>query len=587
MILADARRIARHAASGAWATRTLDDLFRSAVRAHPGREALVDPPDRAAWLDGEPRRLDWRSLGDEVARLAGLLRDEGCKRDDVVLVQLPEAVEQVVVHLALLRLGCIVSPVPLAWRESELRPLLATAAASAAITTSRIGTQATADVWCRLAREREADGAADGELDLQVFAFGRDVPVGALPLDLALDGVDPDDSVEAAPPGLGADDIATVCWAAGHPLAPKGVPRSHNEWLAGVPSIVAAAGLTSGARILSACPLAGAAGWSVGMAAWLSLGGTLVCHQPRDMATWIGQLRAEGVDYALAPPSILDRMLQDAHGLDGIDFARLPRLGSGGAAASAWMVRGWADRGVRIVDHYASTEGALLTSGRLPATSRARLVDPETGRTIAEPGRAGELRVGGPTVCAGYFRAPALTDGAFDADGLLRTGDLFEAVVDEADEADGEPTLRFVGRLEHVVVRGGVRLAAEEIEALLLMHPEVAEAAVVGVPDAVLGERIGAAVVPRAGRAPTPEGVLAWLSDTPRAGVERRAGRSTERSMERSMEQSPERSSERLPERLLVLAALPRQASGRVARRELRARLAAVPLVRDGERMAA
>lgn len=563
MILADAERIARYTARGWWGGRTIDDVFRAGVAAHPDREAVVDAPNRPALTDGVPRRLDWRQLGDEVARMAALLRDEGCRRDDVVVVQLASTVEQAVVALALLRLGCVVSPVPVQFREPELRHVLATSGATAVVTASRIGRLAAAEVWCRLARET----AGEGERDLQVFAFGREVPFSALPLDVALAGVDPDDAVETQGAGLTANDIATVCWSAGAETVPKGVPRSHNEWLAIAPSVVAAAELAPGTRFLTPFPLVDMAGWST-FTAWLALGGTLVHHHPFELEVFLGQLRTERIDYTVAPPAIVNRMLQDADRLEGIDFARLRRIGCATAPLSEWMVAGWADRGVEIVHHFGSNEGVALTGSPrdiahpalrarcvapagVAATAglRTRLVDPDTGETIAGPGRPGELRVAGPTVFTGYFHAPELTARAFDDEGFYRSGDLFEIA------GDRQELYRFVGRAKDIVVRGTVKIPAAEVEALLLGHPDVAEAAVVGVPDAALGERVGAAVVARAGRTPTLEALVAWLADAPRV-----AG-------------------EEWPERLLVVDALPRDCAGKVLKRELRQRFAAAPIL--------
>ena len=144
MILASPERIAEFTARGWWGTRTLDEAFLDIVARHPGREAVVDPPNREALTDGAPRRLSYAQLADEVERMAAVLHAGGLKRDDIVVVQLVNSVEQFAVYLACLRLGLIVSPVPVQYREHELDHILGLTGARAAVTATRIGRHAAA-----------------------------------------------------------------------------------------------------------------------------------------------------------------------------------------------------------------------------------------------------------------------------------------------------------------------------------------------------------------------------------------------------------------------------------------------------------
>jgi acyl-CoA synthetase (AMP-forming)/AMP-acid ligase II len=125
-------------------------------------------------------------------------------------------------------------------------------------------------------------------------------------------------------------------------------------------------------------------------------------------------------------------------------------------------------------------------------------MDPESGSEVIEPRRAGEMQIRGPVVFDGYYGAPEITARAFTADGWFRTGDLFE--ID-----DSGRYYQFVGRLKQLINRGGVKIAPDEIDAVLAEHPDIAEAAVVGYPDEVLGERICAVVVPKPGHTVTVE----------------------------------------------------------------------------------
>jgi non-ribosomal peptide synthetase component E (peptide arylation enzyme) len=225
---------------------------------------------------------------------------------------------------------------------------------------------------------------------------------------------------------------------------------------------------------------------------------------------------------------------------------------------------------VAVINYFGSNEGAALTGSPLDIPEaamrasyfarggtpecfsristarkiRTRLVDPDTEVEITAPGVPGEMRVAGPTIFSGYFRNPEATARAFDAEGFYRSGDLFEIAGDRGQ------FLKFVGRCKDIVVRGGMKISEVELETLLLACPDVRDAAVVGAPDTVLGERVCACIVPAPGATPTLEALVRWLRDERHVAMYK------------------------LPERLLLLDALPRNPVGKILKRELRAKLA-------------
>lgn len=572
MILASPERIAEYTARGWWGTRTLHAEFAEVAQRHPGREAVVDAPNRAQLTDGAPRRLRYAQLAAEVDRLAVRLWRLGLQRDDIVVVQLVNSVEQFAVYLACLRLGLIISPVPVQYREHELAQILAQTQARAIITATRVLRHPAAAMWVELAR-RHAFLA-------HVLAFGPEVPAGAQSLEEVRAeaggvpaGAHASDlaAIQAVADSISANDIATVCWTSGTEAAPKGVPRSHNEWWIVAPSVIEAAGLQPGMRLLNPFPLVNMAGISACFATWIRLEATVVQHHPFDLEVFLAQLRTERIDYTVCPPAILTQLQQQPERLAGIDFQRLSRIGSGSAPLSEWVVQGWAERGVDVINYFGSNEGAALTGSPLdipqPATRarffarggtleafskistaqkiRTRLVDPDTGAEVTCAGMVGELRVTGPTIFSGYFRNPEATARAFDEQGYYRSGDLFEIAGEQGQY------LKFVGRCKDIVVRGGMKISEVELETLLLAFPGVRDAAVVGAPDAVLGERVCACVVPAPGAELTLEALVRWLREQRHVAAYK------------------------LPERLLLLPALPRNPVGKVLKRELRGRLQA------------
>lgn len=578
MILAAADRIAEYTARGWWGHKTLHTEFFAVAGRHPEREAVVDPPNREVLTDGQPRRLTYAQLASEVDRMSVRLHRLGLRRDDIIIVQLVNSVEQYVVYLAGLRLGLIISPVPVQYREHELAQILALTHARAVITASRIMRHATATMWLELAGCYPSIA--------HVLAFGQAVPAGALALDSQAPAYDiprdqavpsPTDAlwetdlaaVNAIGSSIDANDIATLCWTSGTEAAPKGVPRSHNEWWIVVPSLVETANLTKAMRLLNPFPLVNMAGLSSCLAGWISLECTVVQHHPFDMNVFLAQLRTERIDYTVSPPAILTQLLQQPHLLAGIDFKRLSRIGSGSAPLSDWMVQGWADLGVDIINYFGSNEGGALTGSPVDIPEAAlraryfaragtperfskistsdkvcvRLVDPDTEAEVTKPGIPGEMRISGPTIFSGYFGNPDATRRAFDAQGYFRSGDLFEIA------GDRNQFLRFVGRCKDVVVRGGMKISAVEIETLLLACPGVRDAAVIGLPDLVLGERVCACLVPAADSDIDLAYITQWLR------VERHVA------------------NYKLPEHLVLLDELPRNPVGKVLKRILRDRL--------------
>lgn len=557
MILVPQARIDDYTERGWWGSVTLWDLFIKNTRRQPDAEAVVDAPNRADFAYGAPRRLTWAQLAVEVDRFSLTLLGKSIARDDVLVMQLPNCVEQFVVYLSCARLGIIVSPVPVQYREHELAHVLHTTRAAAALTFSRMGKAGSAHDAAAMFTGLQSQHAA-----LREVLVWEDLANNSI----SLDDLEVLKQAELAA-NITANDVFTICWTSGTEAQPKGVPRSHNEWLVVAPSIIEAADIKPHARLLNPFPLVNMAGLSTAFASWLVLGGTVVQHQPFSLPVFLQQLRDEKIDYTVAPPAILNMLLQNEALLVGIDFKRLCRIGSGSAPLSDWMVRGFEEKhGVQIVNYFGSNEGAALSGNHIdipdPAlraqffpragvtgydwsisTTRkitTRLVDVLTGQDITKAGIPGELRFAGPTIFSGYYAAPDVSQRAFDTQGFYKTGDLFEIAGDRLQY------YRYVGRSKDLVIRGGVNISSEEIENLLLACPGVREAAVVGVPDDVLGEKVCACVVPVDGQTVSLASLNAFLTDHKRIARYK------------------------LPEYFLALQALPRNPVGKILKRELR-----------------
>jgi acyl-CoA synthetase (AMP-forming)/AMP-acid ligase II len=499
---------------GWWSETRIQDLFDAAVTAHPARLALADAPNRTQLAGGTPLRLTWAQLDELVDAVMLRLLELGLRRDDILITQLPNIAEYVAVYIAALKLGIILSPVPMQFRRHELEQIIGLTGARALLT---------------LVHFKATDPTADALAAAREHAAGTQV--------IVLDGVAPAGTVALAPlapdaaareslrsllrdVAVSADDIATICWTSGTEGRPKGVPRSHNHWTAISHGHFDGAGIRPGDILLNPFPLVNMAALGGCFMSWLRSAGTLLLHHPLDLPVYLAQIARERPQYAIAPPAVLNMLLKDERLLAMTDLASLRCIGSGSAPLDPSMIRGFRDRfGIEVVNMFGSNEGMSLVSGateapdpeqratmfprfgradvswpqRCASMIRTRLIDPLDGHEILDPGHAGEMQIRGPTVFDGYFRAPELTAAAFSADGWFRTGDLFEIPAEEG----ATRYYRFVGRLKQLIVRGGVKIAPEEIEAVLARHPDIAEASAVAYRDAVMGERICAVIVPR------------------------------------------------------------------------------------------
>ncbi|MDO9439003.1 class I adenylate-forming enzyme family protein [Hydrogenophaga sp.] len=567
MILVPEDKIADYVRKGWWSERTMGEILIETAQRQPDALAVTDPPNLASISGVQPRRWSWSELLREVGRMSAFLHAQGLRKDDVVVVQLPNTVELHAIYLACAVSGILVSPVPVQYRGHELTHVLSATGASLAITTTRVGSHSLAQGWAELA-PRLSDTLK------QVWALGDGTVPGVQAMRPALDATEPW-SAQAlqehmARIGITAHDVLTICWTSGTEARPKGVPRNHNEWLIVGQSVIDAGQLQPGAQMVIPFPFVNMAGISTSLAAWLLVGGTLHHHHPFDLDVFIAQLRDEPTDYTVAAPAVLSMLLKDPSKLEGVNLGRLKRVGSGGGPVAAWLFEQFAEKfGVEIVNYFGSNEGAALSSApqdipdqhersqyfpRLGVEGfdwslsnskkiRTRLVDLDTGEDIETAGRVGELRFQGATIFSGYYKTPELTARAFDDKGYYRTGDLFEIAGDRLQ------FYRFAGRHKDIVIRGGMNISSEEVEGLLLAHPKVREAAVIGVPDLVLGERVCAVVAAQPGEEITLEDLVDFLRRTEQVA------------------------SFKWPEKLVVMEQLPRNPLGKVLKRDLRAQI--------------
>jgi cyclohexanecarboxylate-CoA ligase len=501
---------ARWRARGVWTDETLLDRLAAADGAH------------VAIVDGDTR-LTIDDLRQRSARVAAALHAQyQVRRGDVVCWQLPNWWEAVVLCWAIWRCGAIASPITPTLRARELGFILrATNAALVAVPGTFRGTDHGALV-------RDAGFTSD----LLVI---RDRPL-------------PESDDELPAVDVLVDDAAVILWTSGTTAAPKGVVHTHQSLRVEADTIAAAHDMRARESLLLPMPITHVAGLTYGPLLPVTSATTAVLMDMWEPGRALELMERERIAVMISTPVFMRTMI-DHPAFDATNRSAMRLFSLGGAGVAPAMVREGARAfGCWCKRTYGSTEYPTLTTGHLgdeperDATTdgpligdgELRIVDPQTLEEVGG-GRPGELLARGPEMFTGYLD-PDLDRDAFVAGGWFRTGDL--AVY------DGE-YLTIVDRLKDVIIRGGENISALEVESLLVTHPDVADAACVAMPDAVMGEKVCAYVIPRDGATPELDDLRTHL-------------------LARGLARF------KLPERLELRDALPRTASGKVQKAPLR-----------------
>ena len=492
-------------------------------------------PGHVLFVDESGRRMTVEDFQVTSQRVADRLSAGGVGRGSVVSWILPTRMEALVLTLALSRLGAVQIPVIPVYREREIGHILDETGLDAFIVTPR---------W------RGFD-----YLELcQDLSSSRGGRTAVLTIDDVVDG-----SAERTriPRGAELDQGGTrwIFYTSGTGGLPKGVRHRDQALVAAAQGMAEHLAMTSEDRSGIAFPIAHIGG-PINVMAGLLAGSTLILLESFDPQRSSVVLAREDVTMAGSGTAFhLAYLEAQARRPDRPLFPNL-RCCPGGGAPKPPGLHERVKRelgGAGIVSGWGLTEAPILTMGR-PGDRDLQLSETEGSplpgvqlRTVSSNGRLcrageqGELRARAPQVMLGYVDQ-SLTADAFDDEGWLRTGDL--------GTMDDEGYVRITGRLKDVVIRNGENIGTAEVEELLRAHPEVADAAVFGVPDDRTGERVCAVVelTPRAPRLDL-EGVAAFLRSR---GLRRQAW----------------------PEQLETLDTLPRTVAGKIDTRQLRQRFA-------------
>jgi len=493
-------------------------------------------PDALFAVDERDRRLDFAGFRDRALRVAAGLQARGIGPGTPVSWMLPTTLEAMLLCGALARLGAVQNPILPIYRERE---------------TSFIVDQTGARLLCVPPSFRGFGYAAMA----QELARERD-GLEVLVVEDALPEAEPD-GLPPAPASAGLDDapVGWVLYTSGTTSDPKGAQHTDPGLIASFRGMVDVLALQPDDRHAFVFPIThvGGVGW---MIAGLLAGFGHIVVAAFDPETSVPLLAKHGVTQAGAGTAFHQAYLaaQRAAGEASI-FPRVRTFPGGGAPKPPQLHYDLQREigGAGIVSGYGLTECPIAAMNRVgdpdeqlahtegppnPPEARIRIVRPD-GRP-AEPGEQGEVRVEAPQLFRGYLDA-SLDAEAFDDEGWFRTGDL--------GSLDDRGCIRITGRLKDVIIRKGENISAQEIENLLYEHPKVADVAVIGLPDAAMGERCCAVVA-------CPGEPLGFDEMAEFLAAKRLA-------------------KQKIPEQLELVDEVPRNAAGKIEKRALRERFAA------------
>jgi acyl-CoA synthetase (AMP-forming)/AMP-acid ligase II len=492
-------------------TGVYDFLFGDLTEADADRVALVEAATGAAITYGE--------LVVRIDAFAGALADRGIGVGDVVGLLSPNSTAFAVAFHAILRAGAIATTINALYTAKDIAKQLSDAHAKMLITVTPLLRQAVegaAHAGLSPAEVVVLDGAGEAADDSHGHPSADD---------LLASGADaPEVSFDPA------THLAALPYSSGTTGNPKGVMLTHRNLVANVAQIWPIQGVGPHDAVVAVMPFFHIYGMTVLLNAALHARARLVIMPAFDLAKFLAAIAEHRCTVAFIAPPVAVALAKHPV-IDDYDLSSLKVVMSGAAPLDDELAHRVGERlGCRVLQGYGMSElspvshcipfdgggqsvgvvAPLSSCGWTVPNAITKIIDPETGAEIAVPGHGrsapGELWFRGPNVMAGYLGNGSATAETIDTEGFLHTGDL--ACVD----SDG--CVYIVDRLKELIKYKGYQVPPAELEALLLTHPGVADAAVVGVTDAESGEEIPKAfVVRQSGAELTADAVMDFVAE--------------------------------------------------------------------------
>jgi acyl-CoA synthetase (AMP-forming)/AMP-acid ligase II len=509
-------------------------LVEWAARRHGEREAVIEGRTRISYAE----------LGERVERAAAACVASGIEPGDRVAVWAPNTLDWIVSALGAVSARAVLVPLNTRFKGAEAADVLARSRARLLFLTGAfLGTSYVASL-----RRAMANGHALPDLE-QVVVLSEDAPdeFRTWKEFLASGDTVSTGAVRARSSVIDSSAPSDIVFTSGTTGRPKGAVISHAQTLRCYEIWSDLAGLREGDRYLIVNPFFHTFGYKAGIIACLMRGATMIPQPVFNADTVLASIAAERVTVLPGPPTLFQSLL-DHPARTSYDLSTLRLVVTGAAVVPLQLVeRLRSELGIAtVLTAYGLSEASgIVTMCRrgdppetVAATSGRAIPGTEVRVDAPAAGEPGEVLVRGHNVMSGYFEDSEATRQAVTDDGWLRTGDV--GVLDAAGN------LRITDRIKDMFIVGGFNAYPAEIEQLLGLHPDVADAAVIGIPDPRLGEVAKAFVVRRPAATVTADDLIAWS---------RR-----------------EMANYKVPREVEFVGELPRNASGKVLKRELKER---------------
>jgi len=431
---------------------------------------LARRPDQAYLIAPETGRvLTYREIDRQARLLARFLRMKGLRRGDKVGLYAHNGYQTALLFLAAMIGGYVIAPINLLAQRSQLAYVLGHCDCKLLFAAS--GTE-----------KPLGDALAEVGRPIETIVF--DVDAAELFVEREL----PAAEFEPARPG----DPALLMYTSGTTGTPKGALLTHANLLASACAVAGWHGLTPEDRCLSSLPIYHINGQVIATLTPFVSGGSLVAPHRFSASTWWDLVERHQATWINMVPTIIAYLLNAAEPGRRYRFPKVRFGRSASAPLPPEQHRAFEKAfGISVIECMGMTETASIVFANPQDPARRKFGSVGLPCGVEAKVVAGEIRLRGPNVMAGYYKSPGQTAQAFDAGGWLRTGDLGER------DADGYYFI--TGRLKELIIKGGENIAPREIDEALLKHPAVLEAAAVGVPDANYGQDIRACVVLKPG----------------------------------------------------------------------------------------
>lgn len=468
-----------------WGNTTYADIWDRNARSFPEREAIVD----------NKARLTWSQANQWINRVALGLVQLGIPRDSVIVLQLPNWFELPLLRVACEKAGILTVPALRNFRDTEMEYVLKKTDAVGVVIPGHYENRD----YFQMIQTIEP-----GLPHLKyVFSAGDDAPPGTISLrSMAERPIEKEVPVESLQQRKHHADETQLYLTSGSTGFPKFVEMIIGARLHNMDLKAELLGLDNGDVMASLSPVGGGPN-ALPFLCGVLRGAKAVMLEQFDVERALQLLQKERVTVLTTVPTVLI-MLANHPDFEKYDLSSIRVVVSAAAPLSyptgvelekkfrcpMLNAFGGIDIGILVSPRPSDSQVVrLLTTGK-PICGRIKLVD-EGGKEVKK-GEIGEVWITGPGCSGGYFKDPEATRQAWTTDGWVKTGDM--------GKFDDNGNLIIVGRIKDMIIRGGQNIYPIEVEAMLLPHPKVANAAVVGMPDAVMGERACAYVVPKPGQ---------------------------------------------------------------------------------------